>query len=47
MVQSLSVGAAPDDREFYLNMELRWLFLARIYEFTDRLGSFTTELAGR
>ena len=25
------------DREFFLDMERRWLFLARIYEFTDRL----------
>jgi hypothetical protein len=25
------------DREFFLDMERRWLFLARIYEFTDPL----------
>jgi len=40
-------AATPDDREFYLNMELRWLFLARSYEVTDRLGSFTAELDRR
>ena len=32
------------DREFCLDMEGRWLFLARIYEFTDRLGSLSNEL---
>jgi hypothetical protein len=31
------------DREFCLDMEGRWLFLARIYEFTDRLGSLSNE----
>lgn len=37
----------PDDREFYLDMERRWLYLARSYEFTDRLDALTRELDGR
>jgi hypothetical protein len=32
------------DREFFLDMEGRWLFLAGIYEFTDRRSSLSNEL---
>jgi len=33
------------DRQFFLDMEGGWVFLVRIYEFTDRLGSLSNELA--
>ena len=32
------------DRQFFLDMEGGWVFLARIYEFTDPLGSLSNEL---
>ena len=32
------------DREFYLDMERRWMFLANSYEFTDRVTSMSNEL---
>ena len=32
------------DREFYLDMERRWMFLANSYEFTDRVTSASNEL---
>jgi hypothetical protein len=32
------------DREFFLDMEGGWVFLARIYEFTDRRASLSNEL---
>jgi hypothetical protein len=32
------------DREFYLDMERRWMFLADSYEFTDRVTSMSNEL---
>jgi hypothetical protein len=31
------------DREFLLDMTGRWLFLAKIYEFTDGLGSLSND----
>lgn len=31
-------------RQDFLDMERRWLFLARSYEFTDRLNSISNEL---
>ena len=30
-------------KEDFLEMEQRWLFLARSYEFTERLGDFSNE----
>ena len=30
-------------KEDFLEMEQRWLFLARSYEFTERLGDFSDE----
>ena len=30
-------------REDFLELERRWLFLARSYEFTERLGDFSDE----
>ena len=42
--RSAKGAQTEEDRAFYLNMERRWLFLARSYEFTDRLGSISTEL---
>jgi hypothetical protein len=30
-------------REDFLELEQRWLFLARSYEFTERLGDFSDE----
>jgi hypothetical protein len=30
-------------REDFLELERRWLFLARRYEFTERLGDFSDE----
>jgi len=30
-------------KEDFLEMERRWLFLARSYEFTERLGDFSDE----
>ena len=35
------------EREDFLNMERRWLNLARSYEFTERLSSMTNEHANR
>src|SRR5712671_3810904 len=32
------------DRQFFLDMEGGWVFLARIYEFTDRRSSLSNEL---
>jgi hypothetical protein len=31
------------DREFYLDMERRWMFLANSYEFTNRVTSMSNE----
>ena len=33
----------PELKDDFLKMEQRWLFLARSYEFTDRLGDFSNE----
>ena len=33
-------------KEDFLEMERRWLFLARSYEFTERLGDFSEEQSG-
>ncbi len=33
----------PQLKEDFLNMERRWLFLARSYEFTERLANFSAE----
>jgi len=33
----------PNLKEDFLNLERRWLFLARSYEFTERLGDFSDE----
>jgi hypothetical protein len=33
----------PNLKEDFLNLERRWLFLARSYEFTQRLGDFSDE----
>jgi hypothetical protein len=33
----------PRLKQDYLDMERRWLFLARSYQFTDRLGDFSDE----
>jgi hypothetical protein len=40
-------AANPDDRAFYSDMEQRWLFMARNYEFTDSLSHLTSELGRR
>jgi hypothetical protein len=33
----------PNLKEDFLNLEERWLFLARSYEFTERLTDFSDE----
>jgi len=33
----------PNLKEDFLNLERRWLFLARSYEFTERVGYFSDE----
>ena len=33
----------PELKEDFLTLERRWLFLARSYEFTDRLTDFSEE----
>ena len=33
----------PVLKQDFLDVERRWLFLARSYEFTDRLGDFSDE----
>lgn len=33
----------PKLKKDFLDMEQRWLFLARSYEFTERLGDFSHE----
>jgi hypothetical protein len=38
---------SSEDCEFYLEMERRWLFLARSYEFTDGLDCISSELDRR
>lgn len=38
-----SVQADPKLKESYLEMEQRWLALARSYEFTERLSDFSDE----
>jgi hypothetical protein len=35
--------ADPKLKEDFSEMERRWLFLARSYEFTERLGDFSDE----
>jgi hypothetical protein len=37
----------PDTKQEYLDMERRWLNLARSYEFAERLSDFTTEARRR
>jgi hypothetical protein len=37
----------PQLKADFLNLELRWLFLARSYEFTERLRGFSDETNGR
>jgi hypothetical protein len=37
----------PKLRADFLDLELRWLFLARSYEFTDRLSVFSDETKRR
>src|SRR5215472_18193147 len=36
----------PEAKADFLNMERRWLLLARSYEFGERLGDFTQENSG-
>jgi len=35
--------SCPKLKADFLDMERRWLFLARSYEFTDRLSDFSAE----
>jgi len=37
----------PNLKSDFLNLELRWLFLARSYEFTHRLSDFSDETKRR
>ena len=39
--------ADPELRKDFLEMERRWLFLARSYEFTRRLGRFAPSRASQ
>jgi hypothetical protein len=36
--EKVEAAVNPQDREFFAEMERRWLFLASSYEFTDRLS---------
>jgi hypothetical protein len=39
-----SAALTEDDKASFLDMERRWLFLARSYEFAERLSNFTSTL---
>jgi hypothetical protein len=42
--QSANNAHNVNEREFYLDVERRWLYLANSYEFTDRVTSMSSEL---
>jgi hypothetical protein len=42
-VRQAAVQADPKLKQDFLDLELRWLFLARSYGFTERLDDFTGE----
>ena len=41
--QQAAVQTDPELKQSFLDMERRWLFLARSYEFTDALMDFSDE----
>jgi hypothetical protein len=45
--QQAAAQTDPKLKDDFLNLELRWLFLARSYEFTHRLSDFSDETKRR
>jgi hypothetical protein len=43
MPEATSGTEDPQSKADFLGLELRWLFLARSYEFTERLTDFSAE----
>jgi hypothetical protein len=41
--RSAAAQTDPKIKDDFFNLEIRWLFLARSYEFTERLGDFSDE----
>jgi hypothetical protein len=45
--ENAKAATNAEDRQFYLDMERRWLFLARSYELTDRLTTMSDDIDRR